>query len=245
MTHVKHVFSSKDDLSDGLGTFIVDCCNKAVAERGRFTVAFSGGSAATGVCACMNLPKFNKAVQWDKWHIFFCDERFVELTHSDSNFKAINEGLLEKIEGIDRTKVFALEKSGTVQDAATSYEKAMRGVFENESVPMFDLLVLGMGPDGHICSLFPDHALLKEESSWVGSLCDSPKPPPERITFTLKVVNNARNVLFYTTGKGKAENIHKAIEEAPSSNIPASLVKPVGEVHWFMDTDAASLLKAE
>jgi len=252
MTHVKHVFSEKEDLANSLGSFIVECSTEAIKERGRFTVAFSGGSAATSVCECLNLRKFSNAIDWSKWYIFFCDERFVDLTHPDSNYKAINDGLLRNMPQIDRNKVFGLNKTGSVSDAADAYERDLRRVFVNEEFPSFDLLVLGMGPDGHICSLFPKHPLLKEEVKWVGSIDNSPKPPPQRITFTLKVVNSARNVLFFTTGIGKAANIHKAIEGERTESVPASLVAPFtltsdgkkksGNVHWFMDTPAASML---
>jgi len=247
MPHVKHTYSNKPDLSDALGSFIVDCSRRSIEDHGRFTIAFSGGSAATSVCACMNIDKFKTAVDWSKWFVFFCDERYVELTDADSNYKAINDGLLSTIPQINPTQVFKLNKSlPTVQEAATAYEQDVRSVFKDvEGFPSFDLLVLGMGPDGHICSLFPNHPLLKESTLWVGSLSDSPKPPAERITLTLGVVNSANNVLFYTTGKGKAENIKKAIECQPSEEIPASLVHPKGDVHWFMDEDAASLLAAE
>jgi len=242
-SHAQHTFADKGALTDALGEFIVKCSQAAITQHGRFTIAFSGGSAATSVCACLNLNKFRDEVDWSKWFIFFCDERFVELTNSDSNYKAIEDGLLSQNPHINRQQVFKLKYTGTVHEAAQEYEDQLKTVFEPDQTPQFDLLVLGMGPDGHICSLFPHHILLKEEKKWVCALSDSPKPPPERITLSLNVVNNARNVLFYTTGKGKAENIRSAIEGESSEEVPASLVRPKsGSVHWFMDTDAASLL---
>merc|ERR1712226_403079 len=199
----------------------------------------------------MKDPKIFDKVDWSKWVVFFCDERFVDLTHPDSNYKAINDGLLSEFKKpdvknkIEENNVLKLDfEAGNVSAAATAYENDLRSVFKNDSLPKFDLLILGMGPDGHTCSLSPNHELLKERSKWIASLEDSPKPPPERITFTMNVVNNATDIVFITMGKGKAENIRKAIEEEPSESIPVSLIKPVnGTVHWFMDFEAASLLK--
>lgn len=238
-----HTFPSKDALHEEFGQFLVDTSKKAIAESGRFTVGFSGGSAATIVCTCMNMEKFKNEVDFSKWIVFFCDERFVELTHADSNYLAIHDGLLSKIPDIDQNNVYKLDYStGNVVDAASSYQKDLHAVF-GDSLPRFDVLILGMGPDGHTCSLFPNHALLAEKEKWVASLNDSPKPPPERITFTLGVVNNTKEIVFIAMGGSKAENIRRATEEEPTNEVPVSLVKPVdGTVHWYMDTDAAKLL---
>ena len=100
-----------------------------------------------------------------------------------------------------------------------------------------------MGPDGHICSLFPNHPLLDEKDKWVAFVADSPKPPPKRITLTLPVLNNAKAVCFTVTGGSKAEMVKNVQQRPLDKNIPASMVQnSEGEVHWFMDKDAAKLL---
>jgi 6-phosphogluconolactonase len=116
-------------------------------------------------------------------------------------------------------------------------------VFANRSavkIPVFDLLLLGMGPDGHTCSLFPGHALLNETNGWVAPVTDSPKPPPNRITLTLPVITHSHKIAFYAAG-GEKKDILKTIMEDPDQGLPCSLVNVAGgeKVFWFVDAAAA------
>lgn len=114
-------------------------------------------------------------------------------------------------------------------------------VLESSDCPKFDLILLGMGPDGHIASLFPNHSAMNEKDEWVTFITDSPKPPPERITFTLPVINSARNVVVVVSGRSKAEAVCLAIGETVEQVVPARLVSPSdGKLVWFLDSEAAS-----
>ena len=135
-----------------------------------------------------------------------------------------------------------------VESAAVDYEDKLKSLMmmdrkeHQHEPPRIDLLLLGMGPDGHTCSLFPGHDLLNEKEKLVAAIKDSPKPPPERITLTLPVLNNAKAVAFVSTGEGKKEMIKNILKDQNES-FPATRVNPKdGELFWIIDKPAASML---
>lgn len=134
-----------------------------------------------------------------------------------------------------------------LEELADSYEKQLIEEFAHKDAarfPVFDLILLGMGPDGHTASLFPDHELLNESDRWIAYIEDSPKPPPKRITFTYPVINHAAKVVFVAAGKEKVEMLSKIID-TPELGLPASRVQPVhsGQLYWFVDDAASSGLQ--
>lgn len=149
--------------------------------------------------------------------------------------------------------VHSINDSVSAEEAADDYEFGIRqlvktrvvSVSEISDCPKFDLILLGMGPDGHVASLFPTHSVLNERDGWVTFITDSPKPPPERITFTLPVINSASNVAVVVTGESKAEAVHLAIDDVGPDglSLPARMVQPTkGKLVWFLDKPAASKL---
>eukprot|EP01135_Chromosphaera_perkinsii_P006550 Nk52_evm22s539 gene=Nk52_evmTU22s539 len=239
-------YATKEELSSATASFIAEVSAKAIAERGRFTVAFAGGSLPKLVgSGLIGDPKVASSIAWDKWEVFFCDERCVPLEDNDSNYKLCKEEIFDKVNDIKDSKIYKYDPSLEPEQAAKDYEAKLKSVFKEESgFPSFDLLLLGFGPDGHMCSLFPGHPLLNEKSKWISAIVDSPKPPPQRITFTLPVVNAARNIAFVAAGQGKAEMLKTLIESEVS--LPAQMSKPLNgerkDVIWFVDTPAASML---
>lgn len=128
-----------------------------------------------------------------------------------------------------------------IEKIANDYEKTIREKFEmKEGIPSFDLLLLGIGDDGHTCSLFPNHKLLEENNFLVAPISDSPKPPPQRITMTYPLINNARHAIFTIPGVSKAEIIRKIFTE--NADLPARRVKALEKVHWLLDEHSASKL---
>lgn len=238
-------FANGDALSSGLNSFVEKVSREAIADHGYLSVAISGGS----------LPKIlskelahNKNVDFSKWHMFWADERCVAHDDADSNFLEVKKSLLDHIPQIPKDNVHpiheAYAKAKDADKAAEEYEDQLKRFFNNQ-LPSFDLMLLGMGPDGHCCSLFPGHPLLQEHSRWVAPIVDSPKPPPERITLTFPVVNNSKLVVFVTAGDGKKDMVQKIIEE-PQHEFPCQRVKPThGQVYWFIDAAAAAKLRKE
>lgn len=163
----------------------------------------------------------------------------------ESNYGKVKRQLLDKIPADQpQPRVFHVDESliDDAQEAADSYEKTLiKGFAHKDSVklPMFDLLLLGCAPDGHTCSLFPNHALLREDLAWVAPIEDAPKPPARRITLTLPVICHAHRVTFVVEGATKAPVI-KTIMERPEKGLPCSLVNEgaAGKVSWFVDDEA-------
>ncbi|KAJ2704215.1 suppressor of los1-1 [Coemansia sp. IMI 203386] len=232
-------FASADDVSRALDKFLEEASSESIARSGKFTVAFSGGSLPATASKYL---QHNTKIDFTRWHVFFADERCVSHADADSNYRLLKEELLDKLSAkIPATQVVSIAEP-LVNDskaAALDYQQKIAQVFGDESVlPQFDCILLGIGPDGHTCSLFPGFPQLDEKTKWVTHIDDSPKPPPSRITLTLPVVNNARNVSFVVTGAGKRTTIRDIVDKQ-DQNLPAARVSTASPVYWFMDDAAA------
>lgn len=147
--------------------------------------------------------------------------------------------------------VYAINDALSAEGAADDYETCLKHLVKTKTIdqsestgfPKFDLMLMGMGPDGHIASLFPGHPLVQENQKWVSFIKESPKPPPERISFTLPVINSSANIALVVAGAGKANAVHIALSDVSNSDVlPVQLVAPEGELSWFLDKEAASKL---
>jgi 6-phosphogluconolactonase len=184
-------------------------------------------------------------------HIYFSDERAVSLEHEDSNYRLVNAEFLSKT-SIPQANIHKIDASllnEPIEELADEYEQQLISSFasrETARFPVFDVILLGMGPDGHTASLFPGHELLSEAAGWVAYIEDSPKPPSHRITLTLPVINHAARVVFVATGEGKQETLRKVLDE-PELGLPSSRVRPAypGTLTWFVDDAASALVKFE
>jgi len=240
-------------LSDSLGSYILRLQDATLSKPGhsKFRVAVSGGSLPSVLVHSPSAVLTNPNTNWSSWEIFFADERAVPLDHPDSNYGLLKRTVLEKIpedHPHGKPQVVPIDESllterGDIQDLANAYEQELIRSFaakDSVKVPIFDLILLGCGPDGHTCSLFPGHQVLREDSAWVAAIENSPKPPPKRITLTLPVVTHANNILFVATGESKRE-VLKTIFEKPEDGLPCSLVNVHAggdKVAWFTDDKA-------
>lgn len=245
MTKLPRVCSypTNDKLSAGLAEYVLKAQTAALSRHPKFRIAVSGGSLPS-ILASPALIN-NKSVEWSKWEIFFADERAVPLDHPDSNYGLLKSVFLDKIpEANGAPEVFPIDEAllNDTQELADAYEQTLVRSFaakDSVKLPIFDLMLLGCGPDGHTCSLFPGHELLREDIAWVAPIEDSPKPPPRRITLTLPVITHAIRVVFVAAGAGKKE-VLKTIFEKPEEGLPCSLVNlgAGDKVVWFTN-DAA------
>ncbi|ORX62022.1 6-phosphogluconolactonase [Hesseltinella vesiculosa] len=243
MSPTVYAFDNTDALSAGLNAFVEKVSRDAIADHGKVSVAISGGSLPKLLAKDL---KNNKNIDFSKWHMFWADERCVGYDDVDSNYKEVKTQLLDAIP-IPASHIHPIQEAAAIakntEAAAQDYQKQLEAFFGASSLPRFDLILLGMGPDGHCCSLFPGHPLLQETHRWVAPINDSPKPPPERITLTFPVVNHARLVAFVTAGEGKQDMVQKIIEQ-PELNLPCQRVQPTsGSAYWFIDQAAAGQLK--
>lgn len=240
-----YAFSGVDVLAPALRSYVISAQKAGIDRHGSFKVAVSGGSLPKTLAAALLTPSKGPedVVDWTKWEIFFADERAVPLDHADSNYALLKAELLDKLPADAQPAVKPIDVThlDDTQELADQYEKTLVASFASRDsvrLPIFDLLLLGCGPDGHTCSLFPGHELLRETDAWVAPIEDSPKPPPRRITLTLPVVSVAVRVAFVATGAGK-KDIMREIFDA-TSGLPCTLVnEAVGErCSWFVDEPA-------
>lgn len=227
--------------AEGLAKLVVAASKKAIAEKGTFTVVLSGGSLVKSLAALIG-----QDVEFNKWHVFWVDERVVPHNSSDSNYKGAKEALLDSL-SIPSSQIYPIAEGLSARDAAVNYEGRLLGVDtavlprNKDGFPRFDMILLGIGPDGHVASLFPNRSQTAAVEGWVVSIEDSPKPPPERITLTMPVINSATNVLIVATGESKAEIVHRVLEvQSLPGALPAQLVRPTdGALTWILDYGSA------
>jgi len=212
---------------------------EAVDATGTFHLGLSGGSLAGFLCK--GLPKIE--TDWSAWRLFFCDERLVAPEDKDSTWGLYRSGLVQETP-LTEEQFLVVDTTLPAQEAASDYA----GQLACRLGGRLDLLLLGAGPDGHTCSLFPGHQLLKEPAlgdggRTVAPITDSPKPPPSRVTLTLPAIAASGCCVFAACGAGKAEMMGRLLGPVKEGQerLPAQMVQPVsGKLHWILDDDAAT-----
>jgi 6-phosphogluconolactonase len=234
--------ATPQDLFQAAADEVIHVATESIAQRGRFTIALSGGSTPKSLYALI-AANASTSLPWDKVFFFFGDERHVPPTDAESNYRMASDSILSKIP-VPPANVYRFPAENPDAAAvADEYEKTLQRFFDVApgSFPRFDLILLGMGPDGHTASLFPETAALQEKSrlvvaNWVE------KMQTHRLTLTLPVLNEARYIAFLASGMEKAAALHEVLEgKAPGEKYPSKLVRPTnGKVIWFVDRAAAS-----
>jgi 6-phosphogluconolactonase len=238
------IYPDSNTLSHEAAQYIVRLATEAIASHGYFTIALSGGSTPKALYTLLGNEPYHGQIDWALVEIFWSDERCVPPDSSDSNYQLAQEVLLSKIP-IAANQVHRMPADKVDRDEAShEYTLEMQRVFGTDGIPSFDLLQLGMGPEGHTASLFPHQASLHEQQRLVMPV-NVPKPPPPRLTFTPPLLNAARHVLFLVTGSEKADALQAVLEGSyQPEEYPAQIIRPPhGEVTWMLDTAAAGKLQ--
>lgn len=236
-----HMFQNAEDLSYSAAELFVRKSQEAVEKKGRFVVCLTGGSSPAKMYSLLAGPAFVNDVPWSKTHMFWGDERPVPLDHPDNNAAMAYQSLLDHVP-IPRDQIHPIAGHLRPDIAALQYEELLQEFFQGHS-PNFDLVLLGMGADGHTLSLFPHVNYPKKSMAWVKEVWVE-KLDSYRITLTPQLINQAECIAFMAFGEKKAEALHEVLEgESNPDTYPAQLIHPDdGELHWFVDHLAAAWL---
>jgi 6-phosphogluconolactonase len=209
----------------------------AVASRGRFSICLSGGSTPRRLYQLLAGHPFRDILPWDRMDWFWGDERFVPWDHPESNYGMVSAALLARAP-VPPQNIYGVGISGTPEDAACAYERVLKSYYGATSLdparPIFDVEILGLGPDGHTASLIPGTRALDERNRWAVDVIGA-RPEP-RITLTYPVLESSRHTCFLVAGADKREILARAL--AGDQALPAARVRPVGDLTWFIDAAA-------
>lgn len=236
------VFYDDESLYQAVGRYWQAAAEDAVRERGSFHVALAGGNTPKGLYQCLAQANWCERLPWQQTHVYFGDERCVPQDHPDSNYNMARQALLMHVP-LPPMQVYPMyDPAHNVYYNAEAYDSLLRqrlpGAVNKQ--PAFDLILLGLGPDGHTASLFPGTAIL-EENQRVAAAVYVESKEAWRISLTIPAINAARKVAVLVTGTGKAEIMH-AIETAQEAHFPVQCIDPEGQLDWFVDREAASLM---
>lgn len=243
MSPTIETFPDTEALVAAAGDRLVGAINDAVAARGEAAIVLTGGG--TGIGLLKRVGERSDEIDWSKVHVYWGDERFVPADDDERNDKQAREALLDHV-GIPETNVHAMaatdgEFGDDLDAAAEGYAQLLTETFGGRG-PEFDVHLLGMGPEGHINSLFPDTAAVQETERLVVGVTDSPKPPPRRITLTIPAIRRSREVWLVVSGEGKADAVAAAVGGAKAIDVPAAGAEGVEATVWLLDEAAASKL---
>jgi 6-phosphogluconolactonase len=247
------IYRDAERLAQAVADHFVRLARQAVANNGRFAVALAGGSTPRAAYTLLARDEFATRVDWSLVHVFWGDERCVPADHAGSNYRMAREALLDRVP-LPPENVHRIRGELEPAKAAAEYESALRAFFSPSAedrqangkthVTRFDLILLGMGDDGHTASLFPGTAAISEHTRWVMPNFVE-KLDTWRVTLTSAVINAAANVTFVVSGSGKAERLRQVVTGPYQPDaLPAQLVNPDrGRLRWLADEGAAALLK--
>lgn len=236
------VLPNLEAISHCAASFFVSASKNSIATKKRFAVTISGGLTPRRLYMLLGSENYRDQVDWRHVHFFWAGERCVPKDHEESNFKITLDTLLSRV-SIPDGNIHRIRGEEDPEKAASDYEEDIRKFFGMSGIPMFDLVILGMGEDGHTASLFPGSKLLKETIRLAVPVY-LPKPTWNRITLTFPILNNATQILFLVAGRSKASILSEILGDREKKRFPVGLINPVhGYMTWLIDQEAAERLR--
>ena len=235
------VFPDIDALSHAAAERFVSLSRAAIQSHGRFATALSGGSTPRRLYSLLGSSPYAEKIDWKRVCIFWADERCVTPSHEDSNYKLAADAMLLKA-AVPEEHIYRIHGEEGPGPAAARYEEELHRFFAPAPKPVFDLVILGAGVDGHTASLFPGSALLQEKTKTAVPVYLE-KSGGDRVSLTLPVLNQAAHILFLVSGKDKSDIVYEVLKSGNAKQYPAGLVMPAnGTLFWYIDRAAASRL---
>ncbi len=226
------VLADVNALVDDAAALVVDACRVAIAQRGQFTIALAGGSTPKPLYEKLS----TQDLPWNKIHVFWGDERYVSATHPDSNEGMARRAWLDRVPFPAENLHPMPTQAQNPAESAQQYEAHLRSFFGTQAIPAFDLILLGLGDDGHTASLFPHTAVLNVCDRLIGVGYRGSDP---RLTFTIPLLNEAHFVLFLVAGSNKKPALKSILlDRADPFTYPARFVQPNGKLYWLLDQAA-------
>ena len=236
------ILENAEEVAHAAADSFTDIAGAVISAEGRFSVALAGGSTPRRTYELLASPEYRNRIAWQQVHIFFGDERCVPSTHADSNYRMAYEALLSRLP-IPEQNVHRMIGEGDAHANASLYESELQTFFDDAPWPRFNLVLLGMGDDGHTASLFPGTDALNETKAWVVANWVE-KLKTYRITLTAPAINHAANIIFLVAGAGKVQPLAEVLRGPRDPlRLPAQLIQPVdGSLLWLVDKAAAARL---
>lgn len=239
MKHDLRVCTDVNDLSRRTADAVATAISNAISQRGRCSIAVSGGSTPRPMYRLL-AAEFTNRIPWTGVHVFWGDERFVPAGDPQRNETMVRKALLDHVP-CPSSNIHAVPAAATADEAAAQYDAVLRKHFGAE--PRFDLVLLGLGTDGHTASLFPHSAALREHERWVVAVT-GPAEPPLRVTLTLPAFNHAALTFFMVAGTDKASALQHVFDGADPESYPAAGIRPPGGAVWWVDKAAAQAVQS-
>ena len=236
-----NIFSNQEELNEQLAQYVINIAKDAVAEKGRFDFVLTGGSSPKGLYKLLSTT-YKDQIDWDKTYFFFGDERTVLPFEKDYNGLMAKESFFDNLD-LKEGNIFYVDTNLSPEEAAADYKQKLDEHFAGTPI-VFDLVLLGMGDDAHTASIFPQTDLVNNNEATVASVWVE-KLNTNRVSLTASLINQAKNIAFITFGENKAQALAKVFgEEKDYANYPSQLINPTnGDLQWFVDEAAASLVK--